>query len=110
MAFIVVNKDKVKNKGIVYLLQVGDAVTITTNQTNKLDAILDTARKFYSKGRVPEIKVLRSKKVKDRFYLESRLNGTLYDYRMDSKSSIDKYSIEKEDLYSVWGLLVGDKK
>lgn len=79
--FLRVDKDKARRKGVVYIAQVGNKVVVgRSKNTTQLGVIINIATECAVKNKLPEITILKMKKVSDTYKAEAYLHSALYEY------------------------------
>ena len=101
MAFIKVDKDRIRKKGAVYIATVGDHYVIgRTMSTDKTAAAIKVATEFASKGVVPAVKIVKFRKSNNTYREEALLHSLLFEY-------LDRgihwwYIITEDELNEAW--------
>ena len=102
MSFLKVNKSKGIRKGSVYVASIeGKGLVIGTilKKTKISDIMIELAVSHITKRNIPNIVLLRSKKVSDVVVEEARLNAELFEY-YDCKKEYLRVGIDRVE--EVW--------
>jgi len=99
MAFMKVDKDRLKRRGSVYVAQTAKGYVIGRIHNNcKVTALLDAAGKLCDGKTLPSIKLVRIKKFRDIYKTEAYLHSMM----SDSINKDGYYEVTAEELKLMW--------
>ena len=101
MGFLRVDVDRLNRKGSVFIAELdgGRLVIGRVQGTSRVAALLAVAANWIEKDRLPSIKLVKFKRVRDMYKSEALLHSYLADYIDDSG---DYYRVEDKVLTMYW--------
>ena len=100
MSFLKIDRDRLKNRGSVFIAEVGGhgIVIGRIGGGSRVAAMLAVAADHISKGHLPEIRLLKFKKSSNTVLAEAQLHSLLSDY----KGQGDYYLVTSDVLDKMW--------
>ena len=97
--FLKIDKKKAERRGSIFLGSVlGKVIVGRVKGTSKTSALLSLVADNITGNTVPEIELLKFKKVRDTYKMEAMLHSLLYEY----KGQGEYYHVTQEELNQIW--------
>jgi len=102
MSFITVDKDRLKKRGSVFVIETENGLYVgRTNGDSKPMALMIAAEALMDNKGIPKLTLIRFKKSRDTYRDEALMHSYLYEYRTPA----GLYKVSMHGLKEIWGLL-----